>query len=95
MVLPDDRVVVSVADTVYMLAPNCNSWRKYATAGETLTSEPAFNSALNEIAVVGNDLLFVRLDATTGKVKWRPTTNGRTGFSSVAAYGKGYLVVST
>ncbi len=93
IVLPDGRIVVSVADTVYMLAPNGGVLWKYATAGETLTSEPTYSPELNEIALVGNDLLFVRLDATTGKLKWRATTNGRAGFSSVTAYGEGYLVV--
>jgi outer membrane protein assembly factor BamB len=93
LVLTDGRMVVCVADSIYMLAPDGAVLWKYATQGETLTSEPAFNAELNEIGVVGNDLLFVRLDATTGKLKWRATTAGRAGFSSVTAYANGYLVV--
>jgi outer membrane protein assembly factor BamB len=93
LVLPDGRMVVSVPDTVYMLGPNADSLWKDATAGETFTSEPAYNAGLNEIAVVGYDLLFARLDANTGKLKWKAKTVGRAVFSSVEANGKGYLVV--
>jgi outer membrane protein assembly factor BamB len=94
VVLADGRIVVGVGDTVYLLAPNGTVLWKYATAaGETLTSEPAFNSAQNEIAVVGNDLLFVRLDARTGKLKWKAEAEGRGRFSRIVAYQNGYLVV--
>jgi len=93
LVLPDGRMVISVGDTVYMLRPNGDSLWKYATAGETFTSEPAYNAELNEIAVIGYDLLFARLDANTGKLKWKAKTVGKALFSSVEAYGKGYLVV--
>jgi hypothetical protein len=93
LVLPDDRMLVSVADTVYVLGPNGDSPWKYATDGETFTSEPTHNAELNEIAVVGYDLLFARLDANTGKLKLKAKTVGIALFSSVEAYVKGYLVV--
>ena len=66
---------------------------KYITGGETLTSEPSYNAETNEIGVVGYDLLFVRLDAATGKEKWRAKTVGGGVFTTVAAYGRGFLVV--
>jgi hypothetical protein len=91
VVLPDGRMIVSVADTVYMLSPKRRVLWKYANA--ELTSEPVFNAGLNEVAVVGYDLLFVRLDAATGKVKWKADSNGGALFAEVRAYGKGYLVV--
>jgi hypothetical protein len=96
VVLPDGRVVLSVADTVYMLDADGRQLWKFGTASanETLTSEPAFNAGRNEVAIVGNDLLFVRLDATTGKVKWKADTVGRATFASVTAYESGFLVVA-
>jgi hypothetical protein len=95
VVLPDGRLILSVADTVYMLDANGQQLWKYSTesASETLTSDPAFNAERNEVAIVGFDLLFVRLDATTGKVIWRADTVGRATFASVMAYEKGFLVV--
>jgi len=95
LVLPDGRLVLSVADTVYMLDAEGKLLWKYSTPlGELLTSEPGFNPEQNEIAVVGFDLLFVRLDANTGKAKWKADMNGRATLARVAAYGKGYLVVA-
>ena len=58
-----------------------------------LVSEPAFSTTRNEIAVVMYDLLFVRLDATTGKVKWTAPSTGRGAFRGVFAYENGFLVV--
>ena len=94
LVLPDGRIVVSVADTVYMLAADGILQWKYSTEGETFMSEPAYNAELNEIAFVGYDLLFVRVDAKTGKRKWKANTVGRATFAGIAAFGRGYLVVA-
>ncbi len=91
VVLPDGRMIVAVADTVYMVDANGKQLWKYKD--DTLVSEPAFNSALNEVAVVMYDLWAVRLNATTGKVKWTPLKVGRGLFSSVSSYEKGFLVV--
>jgi PQQ-like domain len=96
VVLPDGRVILSIADTIYMLDAEGSQLWKFGTASanETLTSEPAFNATRNEVAVIGNDLLFVRLDATTGKVKWKADTVRRAAFASVTAYESGFLVVA-
>jgi hypothetical protein len=67
-------------------------WNYTTPAGEELNAEPVFNAAQNEIALVGIDLLFVRLDAATGELKWKADTLGRAGFTDIAAYGNGYLV---
>jgi hypothetical protein len=91
LLLSDGRMVLSVANTVYMLDANGKQLWKYAN--ETLTSEPAFNAARNEVAVVMYDLQAVRLDGTTGKVKWKADSVGRGVFASVSSYGKGFLVV--
>ena len=89
--LPDGRLIVSVGNTVYMIDAGGKQQWKYEN--ETLTSEPAFNSGLNEVAVVMYDLQAVKLDATTGKVKWKSDTVGRGLFTSVHAYGHGFLVL--
>jgi hypothetical protein len=91
--LPDGRLLVSTFGTVYMLDASGKQLWKYVTDGETLTSEPAYNAETNEIGIVGYDLLFVRLDAATGEEKWRAKTVGSATFISVAAYGRGFLVV--
>ncbi|MGA3159808.1 MAG: PQQ-binding-like beta-propeller repeat protein [Terracidiphilus sp.] len=91
--LPDGRLLLSRFGTVYMLDVSGKQLWKYETDGETLTSEPAYNTETNEIGVVGYDLLFVRLDATTGEEKWRAKTVGGATFINVAAYGHGFLVV--
>jgi hypothetical protein len=93
--LPDGRFLLSRFGTVYMLNSAGNQLWKYETnsENESLTSEPAYNAETNEVGVVGYDLLFVRLDATTGKEKWRATTVGGANFVNVAAYGRGFLVV--
>jgi hypothetical protein len=95
VVLQDGRVILSVSDTVYMLDAEGHQVWKFVTASanETLTSEPAFSATANEVAVIGSDLLFVRLDATTGKAKWRADSVGRGAFTSVAAYENGFVVV--
>jgi outer membrane protein assembly factor BamB len=89
--LPDGRLVLSIANAVYMLDAHGKQLWKYEN--ETLTSEPAFNAITNEIAVVMHDLQAVRLDATTGKVKWKAESAGRGGFARVLPYVKGFLVV--
>ena len=95
VVLPDGRVMLAVADSVYMLDSNGGEIWKYNTASpnEVSTSEPAFNASVGEVAIVGTDLLFVRLDATNGKLKWKADLNGRGLFKTVAAYEKGFLVI--
>jgi len=76
-----------------MLGPEGKQLWKYAIAdGETVWSEPAYNPRLKEIAIVAPDLIFIRLDAETGKEKWHADSNGRASFVQVVAYGKGYLV---
>lgn len=94
LVLPDGRLLVGVADTIYMLGPNGTVQWKYSTQGIPLTSDPAFNFERNEIAIVGYDLFLARLDGTTGKLKWKLGANGRGLFQNVAAYEKGFLVVT-
>ncbi|MGA2649836.1 MAG: PQQ-binding-like beta-propeller repeat protein [Terracidiphilus sp.] len=93
--LPDGRLLLSRFGTVYMLDAQGKQLWKYETdsENESLTSEPAYNAETNEIGIVGYDLLFVRLDAATGKEKWRATTVGGASFIHVAAYGRGFLVV--
>ena len=93
--LPDGRLLLSRFGTVFMLDATGRQLWKYKTdsENESLTSEPAYNTETNEIGIVGNDLLFVRLDAATGKEKWRASTVGGAVFTRVAAYGHGFLVV--
>src|SRR5579864_8071402 len=91
VVLPDGRMLVSVADSVYMLDASGKQLWKYEH--QTLAAEPAFNAARNEIAVVMYDLVFVRLDATTGEVKWTAPSVGRAAFRGVSAYENGFLIV--
>lgn len=87
----DGRMIVSVLDTVYMLDADGKELWKYQN--ETLRSEPAFNPSTNEVAVVMYDLLAVRLDASTGQVKWKSNAVGRSSYASVAPYGSGFLVL--
>jgi len=93
--LPDGRVIVSRFGTVYMLDAAGKQLWKFETDGEnvSLSSEPAYNAETNEVGVVGYDLLFVRLDATTGEVKWTAPTVGGAVFLKVVAYGRGFLVL--
>lgn len=90
-VLPDGRMVVAISDTIYMIDADGKQLWKFEK--ETLASEPAFNSAQNEIALVMHDLQGVRLDATTGRVKWQASSVGRALFTSVSAYEQGFLVL--
>lgn len=93
--LPDGRLLISCSDTAYMLDPSGKQLWKYSTpGGETLTGEPAFNAEINEVGIVANDLIFVRLDASSGTLKWHSETSGRGEFAQVAAYERGFLVVS-
>jgi hypothetical protein len=94
--LPDGRLLLSRFDTVYMLDASGKQLWKYETdsENESLTSEPAYNAETNEIGIVGTDLFFVRLNATTGEEKWRARTVGSATFINVAAYGRGFLVVA-
>ncbi len=93
--LPDGRLLLSRFGTVYMLDATGKQLWKFETGSgnESLTAEPAYNAATNEIGVVGYDLLFVRLDATSGKVKWTAPMVGGATLISVAAYGHGFLVL--
>lgn len=93
--LPDGRILLSRFGTVYMLDASGKQLWKYQTDNENeqLTAEPAYNAETNEIGIVGSDILFARLDATTGEEKWRATTVGAAEFIHVAAYGKGFLIV--
>ncbi len=52
-------------------------------------------STTNEIGVIGCDLFFVRLDATTGKEKWRTQVNGASEYTQIAPYAAGFLFVIT
>src|SRR5208282_1612096 len=52
-----------------------------------------FHPALNEIALIGYDLTFDRLDAQTGRLKHRADVNGGADFTQVQTYRGGYLVV--
>lgn len=96
VVLPNGQMLIAVTDSVFMVGSDGIVLWRYSThsPNEVLTSEPAYNATLNQVAVVGTDLLFVRLDATTGKVKWKADTVGRAVFTRVAAYEKGFLVVA-
>src|SRR5579871_2658666 len=85
LVLPDKRIVVSAIDTVYRLRPDRTVQWKYVTR-EGLSGQPAFNSELNEIAVVGYGLVFTRIDANSGQVKSVAGVNGRATFTQVAPY---------
>lgn len=87
----DGRLIVSIADTVYMLGPDGKQLWKYQN--ETLRCGPAFNASTNEVAVVMYDLQAVRLDASTGQVKWKSNAVGRASYASVASYGRGFLVL--
>jgi hypothetical protein len=93
--LPDGRLLLSRFGTVYMLDSSGKQLWKYQTDSENeqLTSEPVYNAETNEIGVVGYDLLFARLDATTGEEKWRASAVGGATFINVAAYGRGFLVL--
>jgi hypothetical protein len=89
--LPGGRLLVCVGNAVYMI--NANGEQQWKYENVPLTSEPAFNAGLNEIAVVMYDLQAVRLDAATGKVKWRSDAVGKGLFAVVSAYERGFLVV--
>jgi hypothetical protein len=90
IVLEDGRMLVAVNDSVYMVGAKGEELWKYQK--QTLTSEPAFNAATNEVAVAMYDLLFVKLNAATGAVKWKSPSVGRGLLSSVHAYNNGFLV---
>jgi len=82
---------MGVGDTVYMLDADGKQLWKYKNA--VLTTEPAYSSARDEVAVVMYDLQAVRLDATTGKVKWKAESAGKGLYLSVSAYDQGFVVV--
>jgi len=102
LILPDHRMVVVAADTVYMLSAEGKQLWRYAT-GEgsdpdempvgdgSAVIEITFNAALNELALLGVDSLTVLLDATTGKVKHQSQSNGPGVELSMLAYKEGYL----
>jgi hypothetical protein len=92
LLLPDGRVVISAVDTVYMLRPNRAVQWKYTTRSG-LSGQPAYNAELNEIGVIGYDLVFSRLDAASGREKSFAGVNGGATFTQVVPYARGYLVV--
>lgn len=89
--LPNGHLVVSIGDTVYFLDRNGRQVWKYK--GTPLTTEPAYNDAVNELAIVMYDLQAVRVSATTGEVLWKADPAGRGIYSKVCAFGKGFLVL--
>jgi len=93
--LPDGRLLLSRFGTVYMLDASGKQLWKYETDNdnESLTAEPAYNAETNEVGIVGYDRFFARLDAATGKEKWRAKTVGGGVFINVAAYDRGFLVL--
>lgn len=96
-VLPDGRMLLGVSDTVYLVGADGTVTWKFVTKGLeqalTLAAPPAFNLRTNEIGVIGCDLFFVRLDATTGTEKWRTHVNGSSEYRQIAPYGSGFLLV--
>ncbi len=90
-------MIFGVVDTLYVTDPDGAIAWKYVTRGPaealSIYAPPAFNPKINEIGVVGCDLFFVRLDATSGKEKWRYSGNSSSIFKQIAPYGSGFLVV--
>ncbi|MCU1309666.1 MAG: PQQ-like domain [Candidatus Angelobacter sp.] len=90
--LPDGRMAVVAGDTIYMAGVDGKILWSYSLRAP-ITAKPALRLDQNEIAVIGYDLTFVRLDASTGKLVWKADMNGRAVFSNIQPYGQGYLVV--
>jgi hypothetical protein len=89
--LPNGRLVISIGDTVYLLDRDGRQVWKYK--GTPLTTEPAYNESLSELAIVMHDLQAVRLSAATGEVLWKADAVGRGTYSRVCAYAQGFLVL--
>ncbi|MBI2815783.1 MAG: hypothetical protein HYX72_02470 [Acidobacteria bacterium] len=59
-----------------------------------ITAQPVYRADRNEIAIIGFDLTFQRLNADIGRSFWRANVNGRATFADIRPYKKGYLVKS-
>lgn len=91
-VLPNGNILLTVGDSVCMVDSKGKQLWIYAT-GESILAAPAFNPRLNEVAVIGFDLYFARLDAVTGKLKWKADSVGRALFRQIESFSDGYLLV--
>jgi hypothetical protein len=66
----------------------------WSTQGPPLTDLPVVDSK-GAIYVIGYDLIWVALDSTTGKQRWRSTGNGKAVHSQIELYKEDrYLVVT-
>lgn len=80
-----NRKLASVGDTIYVLdARNRILWT-WSSQGPPLTDHPIVDSR-GTVYAIGFDLIWIALDATTGKLKWRSTANGRAVYSQIGWY---------
>ena len=92
LVFPDGRILLTTGNMIYMISSAGKIDWSYSASGP-LTVQPVFRPDRNEIAIVGLDLTFERLNAATGKVVWRSKKVGRSSFDDVKIYRKGYLIL--
>lgn len=91
--LSRNRKLASIGDTIYMLDERSRISWKWTSDGQEFTDLPIVDST-GTVYVIGTDLLWAAIDPTTGKEKWRVTTNGRALFSQIKLYRRNmYLVV--
>lgn len=94
LVISPDRLLVTVCNTLYMLDSKKNVVWKWSTEAASIVDQPIIDST-GTIYVIALDMIWVALDAATGKEKWnRNGVVGRTRASQIKAYKDDmYLVV--
>lgn len=94
LVVSSDRLLVAVCNTIYMLDSKSNVLWKWSTNAASIIDQPVIDSN-GTIYVIALDMIWVALDAATGKEKWnRNGVVGRTQASQIKAYKDDmYLVV--
>jgi outer membrane protein assembly factor BamB len=94
LVISSDRLLVTVCNTLYMLDSKKNVIWKWSTTAASIVDQPVIDST-GTIYVIALDMIWVALDAATGKEKWNLNGNiGRTVNSQIKAYKDNlYLVV--
>jgi hypothetical protein len=92
--VPNNRLLVTVCDSLYMLDSSGDVIWHWATGSAGIVAQPVIDST-RTIHVIALDLIKVDLDAETGLVKWEDSgSNGKWGYSQMKPYvNDQYLVI--
>lgn len=89
------QLLVTVGNTIYMLGREGKVlWQHSTGPNAPLTAQPVYRSDRNEVALIGADLTFQRLNGTTGALLWTANVSGAGSYTDLRPYRGGYLVLT-